>query len=172
MKLIANSFWILLGWGMCLTTAFIGWFYRETHLVKLDTPWASGLILNVLKAASKYNTKSWLMRCKGIWHNPSLTLQYIKILSNKSPELIGPIKAWRSVDSLAPSHDVDTASAYHRKRVADLKAGIEPHSQFGNIVVVNHVIHDGHHRVAAYKEAGMRYIEVQQYIDCRPESGD
>lgn len=161
-SMIKNAALILFGWFMCVTTIILGWLLPRLA-ESYDTPWSDGLILNVLKAAKKYSTKSWLMRMKGIWRNPRLTLQYLEILGNQQLLRRGPYFLYRRVRDLTPSHDVDTTTDFHRKRVDLAKKGIEVGSEFGDVIVVGDQIHDGHHRVAAHKEAGLEYIKVKQY---------
>jgi hypothetical protein len=154
-------FSIALGTFLCLLAII---FQPIAKLTSVDTsrPWVDGLVINVWRAYAKYNTISWITRIIGIFKNPDMTRQYLKILSNK--EKISQCETnIVEVEKLIQCHDVQTNHSHHRERVCKLLSGEQIESQFGPIVIVNNIIHDGNHRVAALREANIKTIQVQQW---------
>jgi hypothetical protein len=101
------------------------------------------------------------MRFIFIIRHPDLAAQYTRILFTKKTVHYLSYKTVK-VDDLVPQHDVLTDHQHHRQRVADLKNGLLI-SGNSSIVVVDDVIFDGHHRVAALKEAGINYVRAEVY---------
>jgi hypothetical protein len=130
--------------------------------IDVKRPWVDGLLINTLRAYKKYNTRSWLRRLAGIFIKPETTLEYLNILLNKQEvRYVG--ESLVKVDDLQPSHFVQTDHQHHRDRVWSIKDGGQVISEFGDMLAVDNVIHDGNHRLAAYKEAGVEEILLQQW---------
>lgn len=159
--------WILrlVGWLLCVPAILLGPVARLTRS-DVSRPWVDGLLHNTWRAYKKYDAGSWLRRMAGIYHNPDLTLQYWAILTTrKNVRLAGEEEA--RVGTLRPAHDIQTTHAHHRLRVARARRGEVPTSDYGRIIVVGDVVHDGNHRVGALREANysapvpvMRWEEV------------
>jgi hypothetical protein len=141
----------LIGWSLCLPAIALGPIAKFTTC---DTtrPWVDGLFINTWRAYKKYNTKSWIRRMIGIYHNPKLTKQYWAILTTKKNVQPAGI-VLTSVYDLNRLHDIQTTHEHHRSRVQEAKKGKVPSSQFGQIVVVGQDVHDGNHRIGALQEA-------------------
>lgn len=154
----------LTGWGLCVPAIAFG---PIAKLTSCDTmrPWVDGLIVNTWRAYKKYNTKSWLRRMVGIYHNPNLTVQYWSILNTKKTvQSIGLVVA--TPNQLNRLHDIQTTHEHHRLRVQECKNGEVPSSQFGPIVVVGNEVHDGNHRIGALQEANFcGYVPVMQWTE-------
>jgi hypothetical protein len=128
-------------------------------------PWVDGLFVNTWRAYKKYNTKSWIRRMIGIYHNPNLTAQYWSILTTKKNVLpVGLLAAMPH--ELKRLHDIQTTHNHHKSRVEECKKGRVPSSQFGPIVVVGNEVHDGNHRIGALQEANFYgYVSVIQWVE-------
>lgn len=151
-----NSLLIVTGWLLCLPAIILG---PVAKLLPINTnrPWIDGLLINTLRAYKKYNAQSWIRRMKSISKNPQITLQYLKILTNKENRQPHGQTELR-VAELVQFHDVQTDHFHHRLRVLDYKRGKQPASDFGAIVVVGNTVHDGNHRLAAAREAGIETL--------------
>lgn len=157
-----NTILIIIGWSLCIPAIVFG------PIVKLfpsrvNRPWVDGLVKNTLRAYAKYDTKSWIRRMIGIYHNPYLTLQYLTILSNKQEVVCVGVRTHK-VKELYQMHDVQTNHGHHQKRINDAKEGVELTSDYGWPIVVGHLMHDGNHRLAAYKEAGAERVKALTYL--------
>lgn len=125
--------------------------------------WTNGLIKNVITAYRRYDTKSWIRRFLSILKNPLLVDQYINILlTKKQVRYLGKLTV--NPFDLVPSHDVCVDHNHHRKRVEDYKNNLIVKS-FSPIIVVDMKINDGHHRIAAMKEVGLKEVEVHYYTE-------
>lgn len=152
---------IITGWLLCVPAIIFG---PAAKLLPLNTdrPWIDGLLINTLRAYKKYNTQAWIRRMKSIAKHPQITLQYLKILTNKEQKQpIGQVEL--RVAELVQFHDVQTDHQHHRLRVLDYKYGKQPASDFGSIVVVGNTVHDGNHRLAAAREAGVKTITAYKW---------
>lgn len=155
---------ILLGWTMCAPAILLGPLARRTiDASTLQRPWVDGVFKNLWRAYAKYDTTSWYTRMQGIYHNPKLTLQYIKVLWNKQNVSNVVSQSFAKVEDLVASHDVTTHHEHHRNRVLLARSHGYLDSKFGPIIVVGNRVHDGNHRLAAYKEAGVKYIQVHRF---------
>lgn len=151
MKKIACFGLILLGWVLCIPAILLG------PLAKLmppdmNRPWVDGLMINMWRAYARYNTVSWIRRMIGIYKNPSLTIQYLRILLNKQEVKHIGSRVVKVADLMA-FHDVETTHDHHRARVQRAIEGKGLESQFGKMIVVDNLVHDGNHRRAAFIEA-------------------
>lgn len=157
-----NLFLTLLGWGLCAPAILLGPFAKLTS-VSVDRPWVDGLFINTWRAYKKYDTKSWIRRMISIYRNPELTLEYLNLLvTKKSVTFVGQETV--CVQDLKPCHSVMTAHDHHRQRVADIRSGKIPHSAYGPMLCVDNEVHDGHHRLAAYIEAGnVQFVNVNKW---------
>lgn len=126
-------------------------------------PWNKGFVGNIIQAYRRYNAYSWLCRIVAILHRPHITMQYLKILATK--EVASPMAYYRKVyiDDLIPQHDIYENTKYHQDRVQSYKENKQVSSTFGPIVVLNSKVHDGHHRLAAMKAAGVKTAFVHDY---------
>jgi hypothetical protein len=137
---------------------------------KKTSPWNEGLILNTLHAWLRYDITSWLRRIISICKNPNLTLQYLRILLNKYEILPQIFTVEMPIELLVPQHSIETSHEHHRKRVEAYKNGnfdCESLHSYSPIIVVSieglYLIQDGHHRIAAMKEAGLTTVTVLMY---------
>jgi hypothetical protein len=130
--------------------------------INTSRPYVDGVVINCLRAYKKYNTRSWIRRLVFICQNPSVVEQYLKILSTKKAVTACKLRQVKVAD-LRQLHDVQTTHTHHRKRVADLKAGQGIDSEFGNMIVVDDWVFDGNHRLAAMREANVKYCTVEYY---------
>lgn len=164
MKLVNDWVLRLIGWGLCVPAIFLGPFAK---LTSCDTtrPWVDGLFINTWRAYKKYNTKSWIRRMIGIYHNPKLTIQYLSILvAKKKVQKMGIVDI--TPHKLNRLHDIQTTHKHHRLRIQESQKGKVPSSQFGPIIVVGNHVHDGNHRVGALQEANFSgCIQVVQWIE-------
>ena len=128
-------------------------------------PWNNGFIRNTLLALRRYPAISWMRRIKGITKNPVLGEQYLKLMFSKFRVHELPDIVTIELNTLIASHDVNTEHPHHRQRVAKLTIGdMSALISSSRIVVVGRCIQDGHHRIAAAKEAGLKSIEVLRYL--------
>lgn len=159
MKMLKNICKVLLGVILILPAILFGNIIKVLPMdVSENSPWTDGLFKNLMKAYKRYNTKSWVRRLILVFHYPDLSIQYLKILLTNEKISSGVFKVV-DINSLIPQHDVQTNHLHHRKRVLNAKNGMILES-FSPIIVVDNIIHDGHHRVMAYKEAGVKQVEV------------
>lgn len=154
----------LFGWLLCSVAIILGPLAKMFPGKKgKHRPWIDGLAANCWRAYSKYNATSWMRRMVGIYYNPAVSLHYLNILMTKKNAKTSQVWSARRVDELILSHDVRTDHDHHRRRVSALRRGETVTSAFGPVIVVDNIVHDGNHRVAAYKEVGIKWIEVVQW---------
>ena len=134
-----------------------------------NKPWNKGLIGNIIQAYRRYNTYSWLIRIVAILHNPNVTLQYLRILSTKEKAALVPIAREVLIESLIPQHDIYTKTKFHQDRIKAYKENKQVSSDFGPIVVLNSKVQDGHHRLSAMKEAGVKTAWVYDWTPTKTE---
>lgn len=150
---------VLTGWLLCIPAILLGPLVKF-FMIDTDRPWVDGVVTNTIRAYAKYDTKSWIRRMISIYKNPDLTLQYLRILFNKQEvEIVGDMVFETHI--LENMHSVQTDHEHHRKRVAEARTSTKPHSKYGGIIVVDKTVHDGNHRLAAAKEAGQGFIQVE-----------
>lgn len=137
-----------------------------------ERPWSMGLFRNIWHAYGKYDARSWLRRLVSAMKDPAIVLQYWDILTSKyDVEYVGSYLM--DPRRLRPMHNVQTDHPHHRQRVREYAAGLTPISSYGDIIVVDGYIHDGHHRVAALNEAGARQVLVDYYTKkIKPEKSN
>lgn len=154
-----NNILRIIGWVLCIPAILLGPIARATYY-NTNRPWVDGLVINIWRAYAKYDTKSWIRRMISIYKNPSLTVQYLKILKNKQIVYYCGATTIKS-NILNNMHDTQTDHAHHRQRVDLLRAGKKIKSQYGPMIVVDNIVHDGNHRLSVYKEVGDRNIVVE-----------
>lgn len=153
--------WILIGWLLCVPAILLGPLAKLTP-VNTNRPWVDGLLVNIWRAYKKYDAKSWVRRMIGIYHNPNITKQYLRILSNRqNVQFIGEREL--NVELINNFHDVQTDHDHHRYRVLALRAGGKLTSDYGPMVVVGNIVHDGNHRLAALKEVRKPKVKVDYW---------
>lgn len=158
MNKIKNLLLIILGITLCIipiTLSPVLYFLKNES----NRPWNDGLIKNTLRAYLRYNAVSWIRRMISICKNPKLTVQYINILLTKK-KYDYSATVFVSVKDLIPQHDVQTDHWHHRSRVFFYQMGMANQvTSFSPIIVSKRngklYIEDGHHRIAAMKEAGI-----------------
>ena len=159
-KTINNVVLRIVGILLIVPAIILSYFVPEP---KVEQPWVRGLFKNIWHAYGKYDSRSWVRRLVFAMKNPEIVGQYWGILANKQEvEYVGYIHM--GVKALTPMHDVQTDHQHHRRRVAMYRQGHQPASKYGDVVVVDGFIHDGHHRIAALKEAGVSSVLVKYYI--------
>lgn len=126
-----------------------------------SAPYNMGFGKNLLYACHRLSYKDLWRRWGFISANPVLAFQYAKILFRKSKATYHGRQLVRTKE-LIPSHDVSTQHQHHRDRVMAARAGAKLTSANG-VVVLDGRIEDGHHRVAAYLEAGREWVEVEYW---------
>lgn len=152
---------IVIGWVLCIPAIILGPIAR---LLPIDTkrPWVDGLLINTLRAYKKYDTTSWVRRMKSIYKEPQLTIQYLRLLRRKMEVEFDGYYLF-PVGLLSAGHSVQTDHEHHRKRVEDLRRGKTVISNYGSPIVVGSLVHDGNHRLAACREAGVTFMEVAMW---------
>lgn len=164
MKIVKNIILAIIGVFLCIPAILLGPVAKLLP-INSDRPWVDGLLINTLRAYKKYNTISWIRRIISICQKPSLTLEYLSLLVNKQSIYNSPVKSVVDVNYLYASHWVETSHKHHRDRVESYKLGKNVTSQFGPIILVGNQVHDGNHRLAAMKEAGVKHVEALIYAN-------
>jgi len=155
-----NILYIIVGTVIILMAAFFSLFLYKKNIKQ--KPWVNGFIRNLFYSYQKYHYKSWLRRLVLLFKYPETLVKYIKILSNKQ-EIIGRCDYLVNPTTLMPQHDI-VEDEHFKQRVEDYKDDKEVGSDFGDILVVEGTIHDGHHRVAAAIQANIKWIVVSHYF--------
>lgn len=156
-----NIFRVILGFILITPAIIYSIIFKTRDKNYTYNTWTHGLFKNVFISYRRYDTKSWARRLLCVFKNPKIVDQYLKILTTKKKVvLVGKVNV--NIANLIPSHDVCTDHEHHRNRVRSYKDNIKVDS-FSPIIVVDNVIHDGHHRITAMIEAGIKETEVLQY---------
>lgn len=145
-----------LGVALILPAIVIGWVFKwipNKYFDNMPPTWTNGLVLNTIIAYRRYSMASWVRRLVLVFIYPSISFQYIKILQTKQSVQGGESRLVR-INDLIPQHETQTSHPHHRHRVEQARLG-KVLDSFSPIIVVDNTIHDGHHRIAAYKEAGL-----------------
>lgn len=128
----------------------------------ISAPYGFGFIKNLMYACSRLSYADIRRRAFFILKNPPLAIQYLMILfTEKKMRFMGEMMV--PIDSLIPSHDVSTNHKHHRMRVEMALCGLVLGGA-NEIVVLDGKIQDGHHRVAAYREAGVKEVKVSYWV--------
>jgi hypothetical protein len=160
----------IIGSFLLITAAFFSLFLYNPFID--SKPWTRGLLRNLLYSYQKYDAVSWLRRFKLLKKDPTTTWKYLKILSNKQDIDPYPCLTQCSIADLIPQHGI-AKDQHYKDRIKEYQEYIKLYghipcgwltSGYGHIVVVNNIIHDGHHRIAAAKEAGAKHIFVQKWF--------
>jgi hypothetical protein len=155
-----NTFYIVVGTIILLSAAFFSLFLYKKDIAQ--RPWVRGFLRNLFYSYQKYDHKSWIRRLKLLYKYPETLPKYIKILSNNE-QVVCAGKIRINPKILKPQHDI-VEDDHFFQRVVDYMNEERVTSDFGDIVIVNNTIHDGHHRVAAAIDAGIKKIEVVRYF--------
>lgn len=149
---------MIFGFLICIVGILLGPVARLTSM-SIERPWVDGFLVNTWRSFKKYTFVSWVRWIVSIYRKPELIVQYLGILfTKKKVVFVGKKKL--ETQSLLPQHMVFTDHKHHRDRVSDIKKGNLPSSNFGAILIVDNAIHDGHHRIEAFREAGIEEVEV------------
>ena len=154
---------IIFGTLMCALVIFLKPIVYFIPILADNTkPWTFGMFLNLLYSAKRYSLHSLFRRIISITKNPNLTLQYLRILLVKNTNISQPTLCQVNINNLVFQHDVQTDHAHHLQRIEEAKQN-KVLTSFSPIIVVDDKIHDGHHRVDAYKKAGIKQIQCLVY---------
>lgn len=120
---------------------------NEVHL-----PFVYGFSKNIKIALKRYSYLDILRRIIFMAKQPGLFFDYLKIL-NISKKIDGGKLKKIPISKLKSQHSVITKHDHHQKRILDILEGKTLES-CSPIIVVDDFVFDGHHRIAAMKEAG------------------
>ena len=136
-----------------LTHSLIASFFFYKKNVK-PLPWVYGLINNMLYSYSRYSPKERLNKFKNIINNPFIGWQYFCILNNKQDvTFVGIMDI--EIENLIPQHPVN--ECFLLRKMADINFSEN------NGIIVDNIIHDGHHRINIAKRLGIKTLKLEVY---------
>lgn len=132
---------------------FISIFLYRKNLVA--RPWVYGFFNNIYFSYRKYSPKQRFDKLKNIFSNPFIGWQYFCILKNKqNVEFIGNIDY--PLKDLKSQHSIN--ECFLLRKSEDFKI-----SEISNGIIVDNIIHDGHHRIEIAKRLGITSLKLEVY---------
>ena len=132
-----------------------------------DSPFVHGFISNLRMAFKRYSYIEIFRRLGFMIKQPGLLFDYLQMLNTKKAINDGVIRRI-PIKGLRPQHRVTINHDHHKERVSTFLSG-KPLKSSSPIIVVDDLIFDGHHRIAAMMDAGYEGEVECLYFGLKPE---